>query len=598
MLTCLRFHFICFFIILGLGASLPKAFSQDQCAFSENTVASLIALTDGIVAGEPFMVGLYLNTNRDWHTYSNPSGDTGLPTQMDWELPIGFSASPILWPCPQTLEQSGLMTYVYKGPVLLPVRITPPRNLKLGEKIELKAKAQWLECHDICLPASGMVSLSLPVKLASQVNTNQATQALFDCFTAQQDRTFKIWIALFSAFLGGMILNLMPCVFPVLGIKVMSFLHHSKKSKAKTRAHGLVFSAGVLLSFWVLSGLLLFLRAQGEALGWGFQLQSPVFILFLIALLFLLALMFLGTFEIGLSFVGVGGELSARAGYSGSFFSGILATIVATPCTAPFMGAALGFALTQPAWTSLMIFTVLALGMCTPYLLLTFYPSLLRFLPHPGAWMDHFKQVMAFPMFATVVWLIWVFGLQTNMSSVALVLLGLIFLGMAAWVYGLWGRINAARATRLKAVIVSVLSLLLSLGLFYRSVEATFRQTSANQHHQLNWEPYSPERLAQLRAQNRIVFVDFTAAWCLTCQTNLRGPLEDEDVIQAFKNKNVATLVADWTLKDPVITQALMDLGRSGVPANVFYSPNPSVPPILLSEILTEQMLLDILNDL
>jgi len=296
--------------------------------------------------------------------------------------------------------------------------------------------------------------------------------------------------------------------------------------------------------------------------------------------------------------VGVGGELSARAGYSGSFFSGILATIVATPCTAPFMGAALGFALTQPAWTSLMIFTVLALGMCTPYLLLTFYPSLLRFLPHPGAWMDHFKQVMAFPMFATVVWLIWVFGLQTNMSSVALVLLGLIFLGMAAWVYGLWGRINAARATRLKAIIVSVLSLLLSLGLFYRSVEATFRQTSANQHHQLNWEPYSPERLAQLRAQNRIVFVDFTAAWCLTCQTNLRGPLEDEDVIQAFKNKNVATLVADWTLKDPVITQALMDLGRSGVPANVFYSPNPSVPPILLSEILTEQMLLDILNDL
>lgn len=408
--------------------------------------------------------------------------------------------------------------------------------------------------------------------------------------------------AIFSALAGGLILNLMPCVFPVLSIKVLGFVRQSESRPGEVKLQGLLFGAGVLASFLILAGLLLFLREGGDQLGWGFQLQSPLFVGGLAVLFFAIGLNLMGVFEVGTSLMGLGAVAGSGGGRLESFFSGVLATLVATPCTAPFMGSALGFALSQPAAGALMIFAGLGTGMAAPYVVLSFFPQLGRYLPKPGAWMESFKQWMAFPLFATVIWLLWVLGLQVDMGGVTAVLVALLAVAMAAWIYGRWG--NPARTVSVQWTAKGAALVLLFCGLAYARENLQAAETEEHSgtvktdaYGQV-WEPYSPERVEALRTEGRPVYIDFTAAWCATCQVNKRLVFGSAEVRNKIKELNVALVKGDWTRRDPVITRALESFDRAGVPLNVLYGKGPDAQPRVLPEVLTAGIVLEALNGL
>ncbi|HTB81052.1 MAG TPA: protein-disulfide reductase DsbD domain-containing protein [Opitutaceae bacterium] len=389
------------------------------------------------------------------------------------------------------------------------------------------------------------------------------------------------------AFFGGLILNLMPCVFPVLGIKILGFVQHAGSERRKVVAHGLVFALGVLLSFWALAGALAALRASGQQLGWGFQLQSPGFVFTLAALMLVFALNLSGVFEFGLSATSVGGSLQTKSGLSGTFFSGVLATIVATPCSAPFLAPALGAALALPTVQSFIVFTAIALGLSTPYLLLSLFPAAVKFLPRPGAWMETFKQFMAFPLYATVAALIWVLSGQINENSQLTALFGLTVIAMAAWLYGRWHAPGAKPARARFGLLGGAALLVLGGWLGWPQAPAPT---------DITWEPWSAERVTQLRADHRIIYVDFTARWCATCQANKKLVFHDAAVLKTFHDKKIATLRADWTNADPRITAELARFGRSAVPFDLLYLPGESEPKTL-PELLTPGIVLKALDE-
>ncbi len=399
--------------------------------------------------------------------------------------------------------------------------------------------------------------------------------------------------ALLFAFLGGIILNLMPCVFPILGIKVLGFVNGRDDSPAELRAHGLAFGAGVVVSFLVLAGGLLALRAAGAGLGWGFQLQSPPVVAALAVLMVGLALNLLGVFSVGEGVASATGQLDRREGLSGAFLSGVLAVIVATPCTAPFMGAALGFAIAQPAALALVVFATLGVGMALPYVLLSFRPGLVHRLPRPGPWMKTLKQGLAFPLLATAVWLVWVFGLQTGLDAAAGLLLALVLVGLAAWAWGSWPRFKTRRSrttARAFALAVGVGAVSLVVVASGAMGDAGVSQT------QSEWQAWDPDRVEDLTEAGTPVFVDFTAAWCATCQVNKMAVLSRRATRDAFAAHGVVTMRADWTNEDPAITDALSSFGRNGVPLYVLYA--PGAEPVVLPEVLTAGMVQDALDTL
>lgn len=400
--------------------------------------------------------------------------------------------------------------------------------------------------------------------------------------------------ALALAFLGGLILNLMPCVLPVLSLKVLGFLRHAGAHPRQTRIHGLVFAAGVIASFWALAGLLLALRSLGQHVGWGFQLQSPAFVVFLSFLFFLLALNLFGVFEVGASLAAVGNVAAGTSGLGHSFWNGALATIVATPCTAPFMGSALGYGLSQPAAVSLLIFTSLGLGMAAPYVCLSWSPGLLRFLPRPGPWMEGFKRLMGFCLMATVIALLWLFGQQAGVDGIAFLLGALLVAGLGAWVYG---RPSASPQGRVLRVSLSAALMVAGLSIGFGPARPPATSRTAVLAEGARWEAWSEARVAELRGQGKPVFVDFTAAWCLTCQVNARVALDTREVAERFEREGVALLKADWTLGDDRITAALASHGRQGVPVYVLYGRDPQAQPRLLPEILTPAIVLQALDE-
>lgn len=389
------------------------------------------------------------------------------------------------------------------------------------------------------------------------------------------------------AFIGGLILNLMPCVFPVLGIKILGFVNQAGHDRRKVATHGLVFSLGVLLSFWTLAGILGVLRAGGDQLGWGFQLQSPVFVFGLAVLMLVFALNMSGVFEFGLSATGVGSGLQMKSGYAGSFFTGILATVVATPCSAPFLAPALGAALALPVGESFAVFTAIALGLSLPYLLLSIFPQAVKVLPRPGAWMETFKQFMAFPLYATVGYLVWVLAGQVTESGMLMTLFGLVLIAMGVWFYGHWHNPGASAGRTRFGLIAGV-------AVFALGTWAGWPQAPAPT--DITWAKWSPEAVTQLQAEGRTVYVDFTARWCATCQANKKLVFHDQDVLKYFRDHNIATLRADWTNKDPKITEALARYQRSAVPFNLIWFPGKAAP-VILPELLTPGIVLNALKE-
>ncbi|PJD97336.1 MAG: hypothetical protein CK425_03515 [Parachlamydia sp.] len=425
--------------------------------------------------------------------------------------------------------------------------------------------------------------LNHAVILGSKASTANASAAQFDG---------GLGLALLLAFVGGMILNLMPCVLPVISFKVLSFVKMAGQSRSLTLKHGLMFSLGVLVSFWTLAVAMLILQVYGKSVGWGFQLQEPLFVITLATGLMIFALSLFGIFEFGTFFASLAGNASVnkpnQEGFSGSFFSGVLATAVATPCTGPFLGSAIGFAVTLPPFYALLIFTSLGMGMAFPYLVLSLFPSLLSFLPKPGNWMVTFKELMGFVMMTTVLWLLWVFAAQTSSLALLIVLFAFLLITLGFWVYGRFGTLINKRRTRLLSSVFALLCLTMASYTIY--VSASLPPETTQVADAGDWEPFSATRVAELQKQGVPVFIDFTAKWCLICQTN-HMVLASERVGQKFKELGVVKMSADWTSNDEEITKALRQFGRNGVPLYLLYNGKES--PEILPQVLTPDVVIE-----
>lgn len=416
-------------------------------------------------------------------------------------------------------------------------------------------------------------------------------------------------LAIGMAFLGGMLLNMMPCVLPVISFKVLSFIQLAGQQRKLIFKHGLFFSAGVLTSFWVLAALLLVLQAYGRSVGWGFQLQEPLFVAILAAFIFLFGLSLFGLFEFGTSIMAKAGEAQQRSGKNkdlfGSFLSGVLATAVATPCTGPFLGSAVGFAVTLPSYQAMLIFTSLGLGMSFPYLLLAAFPSMLRILPKPGPWMITFKELMGFLMIASVIWLVWVFGAQTGTFAVSLFLAGLFFLSIAAWIFGRWASPLCNKMTRRIGMLTAVAffafgsyTIVASTSTWAQAMGGTTTPSELISSEIAEvWEEFSPERVAALREKGIPVFIDFTAKWCLICQAN-HLVLSGDKVAQKFAERGVVRMKADWTKNDEVIAAELRKFGRNSVPLYILYDGDKKSKPQILPQVLTPEVVLGALENL
>ncbi|HEX4152162.1 MAG TPA: protein-disulfide reductase DsbD domain-containing protein [Steroidobacteraceae bacterium] len=398
-------------------------------------------------------------------------------------------------------------------------------------------------------------------------------------------------VLLMLAVLGGLVLNLMPCVFPVLSIKAIGLVEQAKKHPAAVRAKGFAFAAGVIASMLALATVLLVLRAGGEQIGWGFQLQSPLFVTLMMYLLLAVGLNLSGVFEVGGGLAGVGDALTQGDSYRASFFTGVLTSLVATPCTAPFMAAAVGAALTQSPPVALCIFAALGLGLALPYLLLSLAPWMRRALPKPGAWMDTLKQIFAFPMYASAAGLLWVLAQQTSSLGLAAALAGAILVGLAAWAYqkskgiSVGGRM-AALTTALVALLLAIVLPVRLAGVAAAAPAPASAAASAGSDEQ--WQRYDAARVAELRAKGTPLLLNFTASWCLTCLVNERNAFADPEVQRIFRSKGVTLMKGDWTNRDGAITQALADFGRAGVPLYVAYNSKPGNDgPVVLPQLLT-----------
>ena len=680
---------------LSLGGPGPRAATAE--VRTAEVRAELVAhAPQGVEPGQTLWLGLRIEHAPKWHTYWKNPGDSGLPTTLAWTLPAGFSAGEIEWPTPARQPIGPLMNYGYEGTLLLPVPVKVPAGFREAT-LEVKLRADWLVCKDVCIPQGGDFALSLPARAATashaalfaaareaaprDVQTRTATARLeggrlvfeFDGLPAalqgrelallpetagvianaepqqvqwqgsqltmrvavdpqrsESPRTLPAvliggpdpagvrvqvevttpwpavtpvtapaaaplpaaapaapdgpamgWaLALVLALAGGALLNLMPCVFPVLSLKVLGYAAHAH-DRRQLMAGGVAYTAGVVLSFVALAGVLLALRAGGEQLGWGFQLQNPGVVAALAALFTLIGLNLAGAFEFGSVLPAGWAGARARHPLADQALTGVLAVAVASPCTAPFMGASLGLAVTLPAAQALAIFAALGLGMALPYLALTAWPALTRALPRPGPWMAHFKTVMAFPMFATVVWLVWVLGQQVGIDGAAGLLALLVALAFLAWALG-----SPALGRRGRLGFGALAGLTMAAALLWAlpGLSTPPAQAASAANADEDWQPWSAQRVAELTAQGKPVFVDFTAAWCVTCQFNKRTVLRDGAVLADFRRRGVTLMRADWTRRDAAITAELTRLGRSGVPVYALYAPG-ATSPRLLSEL-------------
>jgi DsbC/DsbD-like thiol-disulfide interchange protein/cytochrome c biogenesis protein CcdA len=634
----MRWVLLLLLLLPGICMPRPAAAATSNVFTSSRASVSLISAANTAEDGQ-IQLALKFHLAPGWHIYWSNPGDAGLSPQIALDAPAG--AGPFIYPPPELFIQGGVAAYVLSGDVLLPFTATGVGN-------NVRAKAFWLVCKDVCVPehanfllaltggisaeaslftnkqvvpspfattiapdgqmtiaglsrtqvrmarffpdASGAIINNAPQKLSfssagltlhlspgQNFNAGKSLSGvleLSDPSGAMQplrlDATpgaapgvtpLALWLGF--AFLGGLILNLMPCVFPVLAMKAFAITRFSGAGKAHIRREALGYTAGVLVAMLAIGLILISLRAVGENLGWGFQFQSPIFVALVAWLILMLGLNLAGIFEISLP------SKFLHLHYHGSFFTGLLAVIVATPCTAPFMGGAIAAALTAPLPAALGIFLALGIGLAAPFLLLAIFPAMAGKLPRPGAWMLHLQRALSLPMFATFIWLAWVMLHEAGATATLLLCLGAAAIGTAFSIKKL--RPAAALA-------------LLTLPFLHTTQAAASLSLP-------NAEPYTPARLASLRASNVPVFIDLTAAWCVTCLVNEHSTLTTDAVQSAFAARHIKTLVGDWTNRDPAITRLLQLSNRDGVPLYLYFPAGAA--PITLPQILTPQIVLN-----
>jgi thiol:disulfide interchange protein DsbD len=703
-----------FATLLALVPIAGAAFAQSTVVQTDNVRAELISEVSTVKAGEPFWVALRQTIKPKWHTYWKNPGDSGLPTEIDWTLPAGAKADPIVWPTPTMIDVQGIVNYGFHDDILLMVRVTPPADA--SGTLHLAAAANWLVCNDVCIPEEGKFALDVPVGPAA-VPADAATRALFDkarrdvptdspwparygvaksgdptlaidakglkadtisdiyffpsdtagvasmtrqnavvtvdgiriplkksdtptkggpppqitgtlvlnektgdgtqhqafditakldpafvpgaapLVAASNEETLSFAEALFFALVGGLILNLMPCVFPVLAMKAAAFARLAGHARSEMRRDGIAYTLGVLLSFGAMAAAILAIRSTVGEVSWGFQFQSPIFSLLVAYLFFVVGLNLSGVFEIAGGFTGMGQGLASRSGATGAFFTGVLAVVVATPCTAPFMAAALGFALSQPAPQTVAVLLAMGLGLALPYLALSMTPALQRLMPRPGAWMDRLRQFLAFPMFASSVWMVWVLTQQSGADGVLYALGGMILIAFAIWLLRIGGARSPGAWLRSGVAAIAVL-LALAAVIKLEDAPATAASASGGPSSGVSfegWERFSRDRMNQAVAEKKPVFVDFSAAWCITCLVNERVALETTGAKKAFEQTGTVKLKGDWTNRDPEITALLKDLGRAGVPLYLYWAPG-NERPVILPQVLTEASVVALLT--
>ena len=563
-------------IYMRLSGHLPKSLPPGvKAVFQPSKGGFELFVSTGRAESE----GVFFPADQD--LIDNPAPQTVVPSARGLVLALNkdqnLSANPT--ELKGVIELSGGRAYEISA---LPGKIptAPASSFSLPQRIPAKVPAS--------VPANAPAVVSVPASPAPS-----PAPVVTAIPRAPVPFTFAgLLRAAGLAFLGGLLLNLMPCVFPVLFLKGLSLVNSGNEERSRLRVHGFVYALGILASFWALVAALLALRAAGSTLGWGFQFQSPVFLALMAGLLFFLGLSLAGQFEIGLSLTSAGGSLAAKQGYAGSFFTGVLAVVVATPCTAPFMGVALGYALQQNIAVTFAVFTALGLGLAVPYVALTLQPAWTRLLPRPGVWMEVLKQAVSVPIFGTAIWLAWVLARAYGADMLLALLPSFLLLAIAGWFLGHWPAKRWSTAVA-GAILLGVVAVsILAPGKLVASVR---RSTSVDT--EPGWLAWSPEAVRRAQAAGRPVLVDFTASWCLSCQVNERVALQQPSVQKAFQDGNVALFKADWTRYDDDITQALKAMGRSGVPAYALYAPSQSEPE-LLPEVLTPGIVIDALGKL
>ncbi|MBX9693900.1 MAG: thioredoxin family protein, partial [Cyanobacteria bacterium] len=529
----------------------------------------------------------------------------------------------------------------YSERTVIATKITAPANAAAG-KVTINADIKWLSCKDICLPGGTSASLEVPVSSSgvqpanqdvfTNVGFNGSVEELTGGDTKEHGADTKTNENLVSsggsildesinvqgeektsqdplfylgfAMLGGFILNFMPCVLPVISIKILSFVQQADEEPKRVRLLGLTFSAGIVSAFLVLATVVLVVRRAGQSVGWGFQFQYPGFVIIMCVIVLLLALSLFGLFYVSFS---AGQDkldnLASKEGFLGTFFKGVLATTLSTPCTAPFLGTALGFAFAQPEWVVLGIFFASGLGMSMPYILLTLNPGWMKFMPKPGVWMEKFKESMGFILLATVIWLLSVLGSQIGTQGVMWTSFFLLTVALSSWIVSRYTDLTST--TKRKTVVWSIASLVTLAGFFFfvyqqPSVVLALDPTHDTQAKEptgtTEWKPFSIEALDEAIRANKTVLLDFTADWCLTCKLNEKAVLSTKPVEDKLKELKIVTIKADWTRQDPMITKLLRKFNRSGVPLYVIFPSGKSADPIVLPEVITQDLVLSALD--
>ena len=565
-----------------------------------HTTLTLKSSTETIQPNSEFWLQLDWALDPHWYIYAQNPGDGGLPPSLDFELPAGITIEETTWPKPSDLSKEGLVIYGYKDTCKALIRLKTSANYKASNLDTIKVAVRWGICHDQCIVDNVTLGLRFPSKELFGKDSNNHNLKTKTAPPSQSDSTndaTHIWLLLFFALLGGVLLNLMPCVLPVLSLKLLDFakLRDSSDSQHTIRTHALLYTGGVLATFQFLNISLSLLRLLGHQIGWGFQLQSPPFIVFLACLFLALTLNLFGIFEIGLRTIQLESHMPHRHKnpHLQSFLKGVLACIVATPCSAPFMGTAIAASLVQPFWVNTLIFTSLGIGLSLPFLCLSACPKVIDYLPKPGVWMQSLKQFMGFLMMGSVGWMLWILDARFS-DGLCWVLLGLWCLSLGFWFYGkLCPPVNSS----FKRSTGAALFALCGIGAFISFHYALDETPSSKE--QLIFQPYTQTAVDKALAENRPVLINFTARWCVTCQTNKKFVLETKSVTDRLKAEGVALFEADWTHHDAIITKKLESFNRNSIPLVVYYpkaKAGKPAKPIFLSAILTESQLTELLS--